>query len=127
MPTKEYALLCEFMTQSTNGLYSYLHTFDRTMYKPGAPLALNGFMALRFRDLGANAHLEIYMTDATNTLVPNATVFSQEVKGSNVHVVAHLQRLMVPALGEYRFWARIDRGEPLPLCTWLAASAPEKT
>lgn len=126
MPTKEYALLCEFMTQSTNGLYSYMHVFDRTMYKADAPVALNGFMAVRFRDVGETAHLEIYMTDGDNTLVPNATVFSQEVKGPNVHVIARLQRVTVPAIGEYKFWARIDRGEPMPLCTWLAAAAPEK-
>ena len=127
MPTKEYALLCEFMTQSTNGLYSYMHVFDRTMYKAGAPVALNGYMALRFREVPETAHLEIYMTDADNTLVPNATVFSQEVKGPNVHVIARLQRVAVPKVGEYKFWARIDRGEPMPLCTWLAATAPEKS
>lgn len=126
MPTKEYALLCEFLTQSNNGLYSYMHVFDRTMFAPGAPVALNGFMAVRFRDMGDVTHLEMYMTDHENTLIPNATIFTQEVKGPNVHVVARVQRLMVPKIGEYRIWARIDRGEPMPLCTWLAAAAPEK-
>ena len=127
MPTKEYALLCEFLTQSTNGLYSYMHVFDRTMYKTGTAVALNGFMAVRFRDVPETAHLEIYMTDADNTLVPNATVFSQEVKGPNVHVIARLQRVLVPTVGEYKFSARIDRGEPIPLCHWLAAASSEKS
>lgn len=126
MPFKEYALLCEFMTQSTNGLHSYMHVFDRTMFKPDAPVALNGFMAARFRDLPEETDLEIYVTDANNVLLEKGNVFKEHVKGNNVHVVARIRGLQVLGVGEYRFWARIDAGEPMPLCTWLAARAPQQ-
>lgn len=125
MPFKEYALLCEFMTQSTNGLHSYMHVFDRTMFKADAPTVLNGFMAVRFRDLPAESDLEIYMTDANNVLLEKGKVFKEHVKGSNVHVVARIRGLQVPEVGEYRFSARIDGGEPIPLCTWTAGRAQQ--
>lgn len=126
MPFKEYALLCEFMTQSTNGLHSYMHVFDRTMFKADAPTVLNGFMAARFHDLPEETDLEIYVTDANNVLLEKGKVFKEKVKGAQVHVVARIRGLQVPSVGEYRFWARIDAGEPMPLCTWLAAHAPQK-
>ncbi|MBI1908414.1 hypothetical protein HYS28_03285 [Candidatus Uhrbacteria bacterium] len=123
-PQKEYALLCEFLTQSANGLYSYLHVFDRTNFKEGAPLMLNANLAVRFRGMPDGANLEIYMTDDTNTLLDKGTVFKQQVKGSNVHIIAKIRGLVVPRHGEYRFAARIDGGEPVALCAWMADKAP---
>lgn len=119
-PSKEYALLCEFLTQSANGLYSYLHVFDRTNFKDGSPFILNGFLAVRFRDMPEGANLEIYVTDGNNTLIDKGTVFKQQVKGANVHIIAKLRGFTVPKLGEYHFAARIDGGEPVALCTWVA-------
>lgn len=114
------------MTQSTNGLHSYMHVFDRTMFKPESPLVLNGFMAVRFRDLPAESEIEVYVTDANNVLIEKGKVFKEKVKGPNVHVVARIRGLQVPSEGEYRFSARIDGGEPIVLCNWLAARAPQK-
>lgn len=122
-PSKEYALLCEFLTQSSNGLYSYMHVFDRTNYKDAGPFVLNAFLAVRFRDMPEGANLEIYVTDGNNTLIDKSTVFKQQVKGSNVHIIAKLRGFAVPKLGEYRFAARVDGGEPIALCTWFADKA----
>lgn len=119
-PTKEYALLCEFLTQSTNGLYSYLHVFDRTNVKDGAPMVLNGYLAVRLRDVADGANVEMYMTDDTNTLLDKGTVFKQTVKGPQVHIIAKIRGLTVPKAGEYKFAARIDGGEPIALCGWVA-------
>lgn len=125
MPFKEYAFLCEFITQSTNGLHSYMHVFDRTMAKPGSPLTLNAFMAAKFRDLPEECELEIYLTDAHNVLLEKGKVFKEKVKGKSVHVVAKIRGLEVPAEGEYRFSARIDGGEPVPLCNWAVGRAQQ--
>ncbi len=118
-PQKEYALLCEFLTQSTNGLYSYMHVFDRSSFKPDAPVMLNGFLAVRLQGVTDGATLEMYMTDDKNVLVEKGGVFKQAVKGPNVHIIAKIRGLTVPAAGEYRFAARIDGGEPIPLCSWV--------
>lgn len=123
---KEYALLCEFVTQSTNGMYSYMHVFDRTVAKPGSPIMLNGFLAVKFRGIGEKANMEMYMTDASNTLVEKGSIFKQEVKGDNIHVVARLRGLTVPQAGEYRFWARVDGAEPVYLCSWFTQVAEAK-
>lgn len=117
--------MCEFMTQSTNNLHSYMHVFDRTVAKQGSPLALNAFMAAKFRDLPEECNLEIYLTDANNVLLEKGKVFKEKVKGKNVHVVAKIRGLEVPAEGEYRFSARIDGGEPMPLCTWTVVRAQQ--
>lgn len=119
-PQKDYALLCEFLTQSTNGMYSYMHVFDRTIAKAESPAVLNGFLAVRFRDMGEKAHVNIYMTDADNTLVEKGgKLFDQAVQGANVHIIARIRGLVAPKPGEYRFWARIDAGEPMFLCSWM--------
>lgn len=117
-PEKEYALLCEFLTQSTNGLYSYMHVFDRTNIKDDAPMVLNGYLAVRLRGVTDGANVEMYVTDATNTLLDKGTVFKQAVKGPQVHIIAKIRGFAVPKAGEYHFAARIDGGEPIALCTW---------
>ncbi|HCC83874.1 TPA: hypothetical protein DEP96_03420 [Candidatus Uhrbacteria bacterium] len=119
-PLKEYALLCEFLTQSTNGLYTYAHVFDRTNTVGEGPITLNGFLAVRLRDVPVDANLEIYITDENNVLVEKGGVFKQAVKGPQVHIIAKMHGLTVAKPGEYRFAARIDGGEPMALCTWVA-------
>ena len=119
-PVKEYALLCELATQSTNGLNSYVHIFDRTNFPAGSPMALRGFLAARFTRLPESPNIEVYLTDATNTLIEKGTMFKQTVKGPNANLIVRLGGMVVPKPGEYRVWARLDAGEPIELCTWHA-------
>lgn len=126
MPQKEYALLCEFMTQSTNGLYTYAHVFDRTLTQEGAPIAINAFLVARLRETGKKPNVEIYLTDESNTLVEKGQIFRQAVDGPDTHIVIRLRGLKVPSTGVYRFWTRVDSGEPMLLCTWVADRAPKK-
>ncbi|MCR4312396.1 MAG: hypothetical protein NUV56_03870 [Candidatus Uhrbacteria bacterium] len=119
-PVKEYAMLCELATQSTNGLNSYVHIFDRTSYPQGQPIALRGFLAVRFTRLPAEGNLEVYVTDANNTLIEKGTMFKQGVKGPNANLIVRIAGMNLPAAGEYRIWARLDAGEPIELCAWHA-------
>lgn len=121
---KEYALLCEFATQSTNGLNSYMHVFDRTMFAEADPVTLRGFLAMRLTHLPENPSLEVYVTDATNTLVENGTMFKQQIKGPNANLLVRIGGMVVPKTGEYRIWSRVDGSEPLELCTWYADLKP---
>lgn len=117
---KEYALLCELATQSVNGLNTFVHVFDRTVVPEGEPIALRGYLAVRFTHLPVATNLEVYVTDATNTLVERGTMFKQEVKGPNANLIVRVAGMVMPKAGEYRIWARIDGAEPLELCTWYA-------
>ena len=83
-------------------------------------MVLNGYLAVRLRDVADGANVEMYMTDDTNTLLDKGTVFRQAVKGPQVHIIAKIRGLTVPNVGEYKFAARIDGGEPIALCSWLA-------
>jgi hypothetical protein len=117
---KEYALLCEFATQSMNGLNSFMHVFDRTAFPAGEPIVLRGFLAMRFTHLPQNPTLEVYMTDGSNTLVEKGTMFQQTVKGPSANLLVRIGGMKVSQMGDYRIWARVDGGEPLELCTWHA-------
>lgn len=119
-PSKEYALFCEFATTSTNGLQSYMHVFDRTTFEKGMQMALRGFFAARIVGIPEKAMAEVYLTDATNTLVANGGFFKHEVKGPAANFVVRVPGLPVKGAGEYRIWARVDGGEPIDLCTWQA-------
>lgn len=123
-PVKEYALLCELATQSTNGLNSYVHIFDRTNYAAGQPMVLRGFLAVRFTRLPATGSLEVYVTDANNTVIEKGTMFKQDIKGPNANLIVRIAGMTIPAAGEYRIWARIDAGEPIELCAWHADVKP---
>ncbi len=122
--TKEYALLCEFATQSNNGLNSFMHVFDRTMFPAGEQPVLRGFLAMRLTHLPENPSVEVYMTDGSNTLVEKGTLFKQSIKGPNANLLVRIGGMPVPKAGEYRVWSRVDGSEPLELCTWNAESKP---
>ena len=117
---KEYALLCEFATQSTNGLNSFMHVFDRTTYPTAEQIVLRGFLAVRLTHLPESSNLEVYVTDASNTMVERGTMFKQAIKGPNANLMVRIGGMAMPGAGEYRIWARIDGAEPLELCTWYA-------
>lgn len=119
-PVKEYALLCELATQSTNGLNTYVHIFDRTNFPAGQPIVLRGFLAVRFTRLSATANVEVYVTDEANTLLEKGTMFKQAIKGPNANMIVRIGGMAIPKPGEYRIWARLDSGEPIELCTWHA-------
>lgn len=119
-PVKEYALLCELATQSTNGLNSYVHIFDRTNFPAGQPMVMRGFLAVRFTRLPATGNIEVYVTDETNTLLEKGTMFKQAIKGPNANLIVRVGGMAIPRPGEYRIWARLDAGEPIELCTWHA-------
>jgi len=125
---KEYALLCEFATQSVNGLNSFMHVFDRTTYPTAEQIILRGFLAVRFTHLPESSNLEVYVTDGSNTMVERGTMFKQAIKGPNANLMVRIGGMAMPGAGEYRIWARIDGAEPLELCTWYAdvkeAAAP---
>jgi hypothetical protein len=116
---KEYALLCEFATMSVNGMQSYMHVFDRTVFQTGAPMMLRGFFAARLVNMPAEAETEIYLTDAANTLIDKGRLLKNKVKGPNANIVIRIGGIQVPAAGEYSVWGRVDGGEPLKLCTWM--------
>ena len=122
---KEYALLCELATQSTNGLNTFVHVFDRTMVAEGEPVALRGFLAVRLTHLPETASLEVYVTDAKNILVDRGTMFKQEIKGPVSSLIVRIAGMIVPSVGEYRIWARIDGAAPLEICTWFAEIRPK--
>ena len=120
MINKEYALLCEFATMSVNGMQSYMHVFDRSVFQPGTPKALRGFFATRLVDLPQESTLEVYMTDVTNTLVEKGQLFKNKVKGPGANIVIRIGGIQVPTAGEYSIWGRVDGGEPMKLCSWTA-------
>lgn len=105
---------------SVNGLQSYMHVFDRTTFEKGAPVTLRCFFATRLVNMPTEADVELYVTDANNMLVENGKILQAKVKGPNANLVARIAGLPVKAPGEYRVWARVDGGEPMPLCTWEA-------
>ena len=115
---KEYALLCEFATQSTNGLNSFMHVFDRTAFPEGEQIVLRGFLAMRLTHLPENPNVEVYVTDGKNTMVERGIMFNQPIKGPNANLMVRIGGMNIPGAGEYRIWARIDGAEPLELCTW---------
>lgn len=123
---KEYALLCEFATQSTNGLNSFMHVFDRTMFPAGEQPVLRGFLAMRLTHLPEAPNVEVYVTDASNTLVEKGTMFKQQIKGPNANLLVRIGGMTVPKAGEYRIWSRVDGSEPLELCTWYAEEKPKQ-
>ncbi len=118
MPQKEYALLCEFATMSVNGMQSYIHVFDKTVYAPDAPKVLRGFFSTRLTGLPAEASLEVYVTDSNNTVIDKGQMFKNTVKGPGTNVVIRIGGLQVPSVGEYSIWGRVDAGEPIKLCSW---------
>ena len=117
---KEYALLCEFATQSTNGLNSFMHVFDRTTVSSEDKVVLRGFLAVRITHLPEAPAIEVYVTDASNTMVEKGTMFKQAIKGPNANLLVRIGWMTMPKAGEYRIWARVDGAEPLELCTWYA-------
>jgi hypothetical protein len=117
---KEYGLLCELATQSVNGLNTFVHVFDRTMFPAEEKVILRGYLAVRLTHLPENPSLEVYVTDASNTMVEKGTMFKQTIKGPNANLLVRIGGMLMPKAGEYRIWARIDSGEPLELCTWYA-------
>jgi hypothetical protein len=119
MIQKEYALLCEFATMSVNGMQSYMHVFDRTVFQAGAPRVLRGFFAARLVGMPLEAKMEIYLTDSANTLIDKGQLFKNTVKGTNANIVIRIGGIQVPAAGEYSIWGRVDGGEPIKLCTWM--------
>ncbi len=121
---KEYALLCEFATQSTNGLNSFMHVFDRTTFPANDKVVLRGFLAVRFTHLPEAPAIEVYVTDASNTMVEKGTMFQQTIKGPNANLLVRIGGMNIGKAGEYRIWARVDGAEPLELCTWYADVRP---
>jgi hypothetical protein len=119
-PTKEYALLSEFSSHSREGFRSYIHVFDRMMFHRGQALALTCHFGTRLTHLPPEGNVEIYMTDAKNTLVENSTLYKSPVKGPSATISFKISGLPIKALGEYKIWARVDGGEPMHLCTWEA-------
>ena len=125
MITKEYALFCEFATMSVNGMQSYMHVFDRTMFQAGTPMVLRGFFASRVIGLPAEAEMEIYLTDSFNTLIDKGQLFKNKVKGPGANIVIRIGGIQVPGVGEYSVWGRVDGGEPIKLCTWMVDEKAE--
>ena len=113
--------MCEFATMSVNGMQSYMHVFDRTMFQVGTPMVLRGFFAARLVGLPTEASTEIYLTDSTNTLVDKGQLFKNKLKGPGANIVIRIGGIKVPSAGEYSVWARVEGGEPMKLCTWTAA------
>jgi hypothetical protein len=122
---KEYALFCEFATMSVNGMQSYMHVFDRTVFQTGTPMILRGFFAARLIGLPAEATTEIYLTDGTNTLIDKGQLFKNKLKGPGANIVIRIGGIQVPKAGEYSVWARVDGGEPIKLCTWVVDEKAE--
>jgi hypothetical protein len=120
MITKDFALLCEFASLSVNHLHTFGHVFDRTTFADGAKPGLQGFLAVKLVGLPGECEVEAYLTDAQQTLVPNAQLFKGKVKGPQATIVVRVPGLAVPDFGEYTFWARVDGGEPMRLTTWTA-------
>jgi hypothetical protein len=115
----DYALLCEFSTVSNNGLHSFMHVFDKTMFKPGSPLGVRGILAAKFSEVPAEAELEIYLTDENNVVLDKGHLMKIKVKGPFTQIVSRFG-LLVPDVGVYTFWARMDGGEPMRLVQWTA-------
>jgi len=122
---KEYALFCEFATMSVNGMQSYMHVFDRTLFQVGTPTVLRGFFAARLIGLPPEAQMEIYLTDASNTLIDKGQLFKNKLKGPGANIVIRIGGIQVPKVGEYSVWGRVDGGEPIKLCTWMVAEKAE--
>lgn len=118
MITKEYALFCEFATMSVNGMQSYMHVFDRTMFQAGTPMVLRGFFATRLVGLPTEGEMEMYLTDSSNTLIDKGQLFKGKIKGPGANIVIRIGGVQVPKIGEYSVWGRVDGGEPMRLCTW---------
>ena len=125
MIQKEYALFCEFATMSVNGMQSYMHVFDRTMFQAGTPMVLRGFFATRVIGLPAEAEMEIYLTDGSNLLIDKGQLFKNKVKGPGANIVIRIGGIQVPGAGEYSVWGRVDGGEPIKLCTWMVDEKTE--
>lgn len=104
---------------SVNGMQSYMHVFDRTMFQTGTPMVLRGFFATRVIGLPAEAEMEIYLTDSSNTLIEKGQLFKNKVKGPGANIVIRIGGIQVPGAGEYSVWGRVDGGEPIKLCTWM--------
>ncbi len=116
----DYALLCEFTTVSANGLHSFMHVFDKTMFKKGSNLGVHGFLAAKFSNLSAgDAELEIYVTDEQNVILEKGHLIKTVAKGPGTQIVFRFA-VPVPRLGIYTFWARIGGGEPTRLVQWVA-------
>ena len=115
---KEYGLFCEFATMSVNGMQSYMHVFDRTVFQAGTPMVLRGFFAARLIGLPAEANMEIYLTDDHNTLIDKGQLFKNKLKGPGANIVIRIGGIQVQKAGEYSVWGRVDGGEPIKLCTW---------
>lgn len=118
MIQKEYALFCEFATMSVNGMQSYMHVFDRTVFQKGTPMALRGFFGARLTGLPAEGEVEIYLTDSSNTLIDKGQLFKNKMKGPSANIVIRIGGVLVPSAGEYSVWGRVDGGEPMKLCSW---------
>jgi hypothetical protein len=120
MIQKDYGLFCEFATMSVNGMQSYLHVFDRTVFQAGQPMVLRGFFAARLIGLPAESNTEIYLTDSSNTLINKGQLFKNKLQGPGANIVIRIGGINVTQAGEYSVWARVDGGEPLRLCNWYA-------
>lgn len=117
---KEYALLCEFATQSARGMNSFMDVFDRTTFAVDVPVVLRGYLAVRFTHLPEAPSIEVYVTDAGNTMIEKGMMFRRVLKGPNVNLLIRIGGMVMPKFGEYRIWSRVDGAEPLELCTWYA-------
>ena len=110
---------------SVNGMQSYMHVFDRTVFQKETPMILRGFFAARLTGLPAEAQVEIYLTDSSNTLVDKGQFFKNKLKGPGANIVIRIGGVQVPAVGEYSVWGRVDGGEPIKLCSWTADEKAE--
>lgn len=97
-----------------------MHVFDRTTFPSDDKVILRGFLAVRFTHLPEAPAIEVYVTDSSNTMVDNGTLFKQSIKGSNANLLVRIGGMTIRKAGEYRIWARVDGAEPLELCTWNA-------
>ena len=98
---------------SVNGMQSYMHVFDRTVFQPGTPAVLRGFFAARVIGLPAESTMEMYLTDSSNTLIDKGQLFKNKVKGPGANIVIRIGGIQVPKVGEYSVWGRVDGGEPI--------------
>ncbi len=110
---------------SVNGMQSYMHVFDRTVFTTGNPMVLRGFFAARVIGLPAEANMEIYLTDSSNTLIDKGQLLKNKLKGPGANIVIRIGGIQVQKTGEYSVWGRVDGGEPIRLCSWTVDEKAE--
>lgn len=110
---------------SVNGMQSYMHVFDRTVFPTGQPMVLRGFFAARLIGLPPEGEMEIYLTDASNTLIDKGQLLKSKIKGPGANIVIRIGGVQVAKTGEYSVWGRVDGGEPIRLCHWTVDEKAE--